>query len=591
MNKVFGRFICTFLVLISGMLFSFQKEKNDILHPLSVTDVHLDGEIGRRISLTIEKNLLAINIQDQLNHFRNQKSVPQLRDGFCGIGMFIDGLVSFAAYKNDPSLITYKEQIITDLIKTQDNSGYIGLYLPGSRKQLWDTHESSYIILALANDYKYFGKSESLNAAIKLADNMLKSKDKYTCGFEPALLALYKVTSDKKYLEYCLSELGLPQFKGGSEHHSTHVYGYLARAYAQLLLNDIAFDPQLFYRSKAAFENMITFHAMDVTGTVGSWEHWNNTQSGIGACGETCATAYELRMLDKLLQQEKNSVYGDVMERVIYNALFAAQSPDGRKLRYFTPFEDKREYYPDDYFCCPNNFRRIMAELPGFAYYKSDKGIYVNLYGSSKAKFQVHRTQVAISQQSDYPTSEKSNFQITLPKPTSFSLFLRIPSWCKNPQLMINNTPYTGEIKRGHFLEIKRKWNNNDRVSLNLSMNWRFVGGKMSQYGRATLLRGPIVYCLSNVQNNNLLDTKKIKQKIVIDPLSISDVEPDSLFRPNGIRCSATVYAIDGRFFKNTRLIFTEFIDPDGIKTYIDIPDSVFFNVVEDDEFMLKDEW
>lgn len=91
MNKVFGRFICTFFVLISGVLFSFQKEKSDILHPLPVTDVHLDGEIGRRINLTIEKNLLAINIQDQLNHSETKNLSHNCGTDFVVSGCLLTG--------------------------------------------------------------------------------------------------------------------------------------------------------------------------------------------------------------------------------------------------------------------------------------------------------------------------------------------------------------------------------------------------------------------------------------------------------------------------------------------------------------------
>ena len=46
-----------------------------------------------------------------------------------------------------------------------------------------------------------------------------------------------------------------------------------------------------------------------------------------------------------LMQIEGDSLYGDAMERTIYNALFAAQSRDGRELRKYTPFEGRREFY------------------------------------------------------------------------------------------------------------------------------------------------------------------------------------------------------------------------------------------------------
>lgn len=39
------------------------------------------------------------------------------------------------------------------------------------------------------------------------------------------------------------------------------------------------------------------------------------------------------------------SIYGDVMERTIFNGLFSAQSPDGRRMRYFTAFDGPRIYW------------------------------------------------------------------------------------------------------------------------------------------------------------------------------------------------------------------------------------------------------
>ena len=84
-------------------------------------------------------------------------------------------------------------------------------------------------------------------------------------------------------------------------------------------------------------------------------------------------------MLDRLLRITGNAQFGDMMERAVYNALFAAQSPDGRNIRYFTPLEGQREYFGDT-FCCPNNFRRIIAELPDMVCYRSGDGVAVNLF-------------------------------------------------------------------------------------------------------------------------------------------------------------------------------------------------------------------
>jgi DUF1680 family protein len=561
------------------------------LQTVQLSKVRVGGEIGRRMDISMKNNLLQIDIEEQfLGHFRQPSDTPQVRDGFCGIGMLIDALVKFSAYSNDSQIISLKNYLVDELIKTRDSDGYMGVYIKDRRKSGWDTHEGAYIITGLTNDYLYLGNQKSLEAARGLADYMISCDDGYICGFEQALLYLYKATSDKKYLEYCIGKLGLPVFKGGSEHHSTHAYGYIARAYAQLLLNEIQPDSSLLYRSNGLVEYLTTFHGMDITGTVGAWEHFNTTQEGIGSWGETCATAYEIRLLDKLLRIEKNSLYGDMMERIIYNALFAAQSPEGRDIRYFTPYEDTRMYYPDDYFCCPNNFRRIISELPEFIYYTSDEGIYINLYTPSTAAMRIGKQEVQVEQKTSYPSTGEIGISVSPKKTGKFTIFLRIPSWCDTPSLRINGKDYPGEIKKGHFLAIEREWVKGDSLGLTLPMPLRLIEGSMSQYGRVALMRGPLVYCMSNTNNEGLLDPALRKQKILIDPTTFSEMEPDTSLRPGGTMFSSILFSVNGKELKYTRMIFREFINPEGIKTFFDLPEGVPVKVVPD-EFLLKDEY
>jgi len=85
-------------------------------------------------------------------------------------------------------------------------------------------------------------------------------------------------------------------------------------------------------------------------------------------------------------------------------------------------------------------------------------------------------------------------------------------------KVKINGEAYTCKLKQGHFAEIKRKWGNNDVITLDMPMNWRFIRGTMAQYNRAALMRGPVVYCLSNKQNQGLLDAENHHEKIIICP-------------------------------------------------------------------------
>jgi len=64
-----------------------------------------------------------------------------------------------------------------------------------------------------------------------------------------------------------------------------------------------------------------------VTGSASQGEYFSYNQDGSGAIEESCVTAYLLRWIDSLMRLEGDMRYGDVMERMIYNALFGAQAP------------------------------------------------------------------------------------------------------------------------------------------------------------------------------------------------------------------------------------------------------------------------
>jgi uncharacterized protein len=223
---------------------------------------------------------------------------------------------------------------------------------------------------------------------------------------------------------------------------------------------------------------------MLVTGSGNKIECWYSDQSGAGQITETCATAYLLRNLDQLNRMRVDSRYGDMMERAIYNSLFAAISPDGRNLRYWAPPQGQREYYPKDFMCCPCNLLRIMSELPGMSYYQQAAGgIIVNLYTASSADLDLRSAgKVHLEQTTDYPNSGKIAIDVTVSKQGAvFPLGLRIPHWCKKATLSVNGkaVPLGGP----GYAEVRREWRQGDRVELNLDMPWR-IGKRVTNTER-----------------------------------------------------------------------------------------------------------
>jgi hypothetical protein len=585
----------------------------DAMTPIGLGEIKIDGEIGRRLDNTVIKNLLALDTENVfLVPFRQRK----LPEGYIGLGKLIDATVRFAASTKDDKVLALKNHLVAEAIKTQEPDGYIGILIPASR--LWgvyDIHEMSYIVLGLTNDYRYFGEQASLTAARKLADFIItrwsaepsripgptgKRANMYgvTTGLDEALLTLFEQTKDQRYLDFCVNS---EQYKL-ADWNSTikmdepnkpynmdderHSYIFMALCVAQLQLHNIKADPRLLKQTQQALDFLTRRDGLLISGSCSLGEAWHDNQVGSGSVSESCATAYLTRMMDRMLRITSDPQFGNMMERAVYNALFAAESPDGRSLRYFCPLEGNRTYFHLDTFCCPNNYRRIMAELPAMICYQSGGGIAVNLYTQSTATVNLGGGRnVAIQQETDYPTSGLVKIIVTPSEAMEFPLRLRIPKWCPKAKLAINGeTPI--EVSLGEkFYEVRRVWKPADTVTLDMPMPWRLVRGRKSQDGRAALMRGPVVYCIGAADNAELLRKYPKPGDLILDPASFGAPVADKSVRPDGMKVFAKAWPPESGNKEPASLdvVLTEFVDPSGVATHFHIPD---LTKAVDDELM-----
>ncbi|HUT24067.1 MAG TPA: beta-L-arabinofuranosidase domain-containing protein [Sumerlaeia bacterium] len=548
--------------------------------------VKVGGEIGRRIEITVQNNLLVLDVdKDFLEPFRRRNHT----EGYIGLGKLIDSLVRFAAYAEDSRVLALKRRVVEETIKTQEDDGYIGMFVPEKRMwALWDIHEMAYIVCGLIGDYRDFGEKESLNAAVKLMDYIIRrwsaEPDRFkpeitvfaaVTGLEETLLMLHDETGEQRYLDFCTGFRKLPEWDspimlGRWGSIEGHAYAYMHRCLAQLRLHQRQPDPRLLRKTRGMMQFLTQEDGLLVTGACSQFECWHDTQDGTEGLGETCSTAYLIRVLDELIRMENDSRYGDIMERAIYNGLFAAQSPDGRRLRYYSPFEGPRLYFERDTYCCPCNYRRIVAELPGMVYYQFERGLAVNLYAPSEVEVDLDgEVPVRVRQETDYPNSGKVAIFVEPSRPAAFALSLRIPRWCEKATARVNGRPMAGGISSGSFIAIERTWKRGDRVELDMPMEWRLIRGRKAQSGRVAVMRGPQLFCLSRARNEAA--AKIDPRQIVIDPATLEGPIDDGSVRPGGMACRIRGWEKMGFTAGGSpdlRLVLTEFPDPEGVATY-----------------------
>ena len=601
-----------------------EASATDPLSARGIRDVQLGGEMGRRVEVTACNHVRVLDLEnDFLHRFQHRRSPAEIEafDRFAGVGMLLDAAVLLASYSGDEADVAVKDQILEAILETQDSDGYIGAFEPqkdGSHSWAeYNFHESAYLVRGLLRDFELFASARSLEAARKLADHLIavwpeipQGVSLTTLGTAEAFLQLHAVTGDRRYLEFCSREpmgrrgrirtMALREWEqplvmakeledpGWNAEESDsrklenipdsicHMYRILSRCAMQLRLYRIEPDERLLVMSRRVFEAM-TRHArggMVITGTVSMSEGWHETQDGRGALGETCATVYLLRFLDELVQLEGDLHHGDIMERAIFNALFAAQSPDGRRLRYYTPFSGPRTCFDHDTYCCPGNFRRGVGRLPSWVYYRWKDGVAVNLYGPSSAVVRLDDgADLRLRQETDYPSSGRVVIHVAPSTAALFAVRLRTPVWCGQISISVNDESVAGDGTAGlGVIEIERQWHAGDVITLDMPMPWRLVKGREMQHGRVAVMRGPTVYCI-NPDRNPGLEGMSLRD-LTVDPSSLSDPVPDDTIRPGGTACRLRAWS-PGRSLDDPGdldLVLSEFPDPGGREIYFRAP-------------------
>jgi DUF1680 family protein len=296
--------------------------------------------------------------------------------------------------------------------------------------------------------------------------------------------------------------------------------------------------------------------------------------------------------MDAMIQIEGNSLYGDIMERDIYNALFSATSPEGDRSRYFTPFEGKRRYDDNgNRFCCANNNKRFLADLPGWIYYKSADGLLINLYNASTATIETAGTTVKVEQHTDFPTTGNIKITITPAKESRFTVRLRIPRWSKNATVSVNHAK-PEPAQTGTFHAIDRTWKPGDTITLELPMPFRFIKGRRSQEGRAALLRGPVIYTLNPQRNPDFASHPDFSpRELMFHPDELQPLTSDNAVRPNGTAATINTWTPGHHQFwphiPRKPLTLTEYPDANGQNIYFLVPNPANPKL-EEDELIAK---
>ena len=315
----------------------------------------------------------------------------------------------------------------------------------------------------------------------------------------------------------------------------TTVEGHAVRAmYMCVAMADVAGetgDVELFEACRRLWENATT-RRMYITGGIGStsiceaftfdYDLPNDT-----VYAETCASIGLIFFAHRMLKIDENRRYADVMERALYNTVLSGISLDGTRYFYVNPLDvwpeaseknptrkHVKPVRPKWYACacCPPNLARLLMSLGQYIYTIRKQTIYTHLYISGNTRLELDGVPITIMQATNYPWESNIKISFSMEQEMHLTLALRIPGWCREACLTVNGEPVelaSDSIVNGYAI-ITRGWHPDDQVELEFAMPVEIMQAHpevRENAGKVAIMRGPVVFCLEEVDNGSNLST------------------------------------------------------------------------------------
>ena len=489
-----------------------------------------DGRMKRHYD-RIHAHYLALDNDRLLKVFRQNAGLPAPgpdmggwydHDGFVpglAFGQYVSGLARIGATTGDKAVNDKVATLVHEFGKTMiaAKNPYAG---PKAQEQ-WAAYVMDKYVVALVDAYRLTGVEEAKSLLPVVIDKCVPyispiSRDRVgkvdppydeTYVLPENLFHVADITGDDKYramaVHYLLNKEWFDPLASGqdvlpSKHAYSHTIALSSGAQAYLHLG----DPK--YRE--ALKNAWTFMEPQrfASGGWGPEEQFVPLHEGRLAASlksskahfETpCGSFADMKLARYLTRFTGAPIYGDGLERTLYNTMLATRLPDSDgDYPYYSNYGGDAEklYYQKKWPCCSGTLVQGVADYVQGLYYHDDDSLMVNMYASSEVKWDRPGGAVEVAQETDYPADDRIRFTVRNPGNGRFAMKLRIPAWTRGAMLKVNGAAVAATP--GTLATIKRVWKRGDVVELTIPQPLRMLPIDDQNPKLAAVMRGPVMY-------------------------------------------------------------------------------------------------
>ncbi|MFZ2641317.1 MAG: beta-L-arabinofuranosidase domain-containing protein [Verrucomicrobiia bacterium] len=305
----------------------------------------------------------------------------------------------------------------------------------------------------------------------------------------------------------------MPDTKPGAEKND-HVVHFLEST-TPWALGYLWTGKREFLDATLAWHDLLERDAMQPSGVPVADEFYGPTGAYRGT--ETCDVAGYLWSQIALLTVTGQGRMADRAERAFFNAGPATVARDFKTHVYFQspnrivdkcppyphgPKAEGNSYQATHYpLCCTAALNRIVPNYVMHMWMATyDNGLAATHYGPCKVSaLAADHVPVEIVCRTDYPFNDMIVMNVKPAHAATFPLSLRIPGWCKKPELRVNGSSLKAAPDANGFARIEQLWKPGDTIRLRLPMSASIQTGRDNNAQGApyaSVSYGPLLFAL-----------------------------------------------------------------------------------------------
>lgn len=458
------------------------------------------------------------------------------------IGNWWDGYIRHAFLTDNKEAIKQSHNIINNLLASQDEDGYIGIYKPnlryqhdGSNGELWAQTTAFRTMLAY---YEFTNNDEVLNAverAMTLTMNAYGKKGKNPFELKNAFGGvthglmltdvcerLYQITNNIVYQEYAtylyeafstfsinrsFNDLRYPYLTEKDsmfEGHGVHTYEHIRSMVNAYYNTDY---PEL----EKAYNNMLAKLELCILPSgAGHADEWllKLKADPTKTAAEYCSMLELRNSYGSLIQKTGDIRFADAAEKLTYNAMLGSRNKDGTAITYSkhdncyaidgkhhegnsSRDEPRYKYSPthsEPAVCCVPNYGRNLTYFMEQMWMKKDDGIAAIIFGPSQLQTQIEGINISIEQITNYPISDEITFKFRMDDPIEFKFYVRKPDWSDG----VEDESIFDTLDNGFYV-LSKEWNDGDALTVKFKNE---IKVNTANNNEAYVQKGPLVYAM-----------------------------------------------------------------------------------------------